>query len=135
MADALQQTEAQRQQALESNKKAREAREKQAKEAEALVKETQAERERTNAETMERQNKSKPTPTQEESDLAAAGIHTETHEYDGSPPQGVTPEDAAASAKYYKQDEESAYVGGIKHRKLEAKPGGPGYATRQAKPA
>jgi hypothetical protein len=31
----------------------------------------------------------KPTPTQEESNLTAAGVHIERHEWDGSPPQNI----------------------------------------------
>src|SRR4029077_8762435 len=33
----------------------------------------------------------KPTPTQEENDLAAAGVHIETHEWDGTPLQNKPP--------------------------------------------
>jgi hypothetical protein len=119
------------QHALEANKRAKEARDKQAKDAEAEVKEAQAEKESRNAEVMERQNKSKPTPTQEENDLASAGIHTDTHEYDGSPPQGNTPEEAVAAAKHYKQPEDSAYVGA---KQMESGKSGQ-YKTRASRPA
>jgi hypothetical protein len=116
-----------------SNEKARAARKEQQKEAEAEVTATAAQREKTNNETMERQNNSKPTPTQEENDKASAGIVVEEHEYDGSPPQGQTPEDAVAAAKYYKQPEDRAHVGGQQHtRKLEStKPSGQ-YQNRAA---
>jgi hypothetical protein len=124
-------TEAQRQAALEANKNAREAREKKAKEAEADVKAFRQERERTNAEAMERQNRTKPTPTQEETDLAAVGKLTEEHEWDGSPPQGVNHEDAVAAAKSYKQPEDSAYIGA---KQIEAGKGAQ-YKTRSATPA
>jgi hypothetical protein len=128
MAEVQQATKSQ----LEANEKARAARKEQQKEAEAQVKENQAQKEKTNNETMERQNNSKPTPTQAENDLAAAGQSVDEHEYDGSPPQGVTPEDAVAAAKYYKQPEDRAHVGGQQHtRKLEAKPSGQ-YQTRAA---
>jgi hypothetical protein len=106
------------------------------KEAEAQVKANQEAREKNNAEAIERMEKTKPTPTQEENDKAAAGIVVETHEYDGSPPQGQTPEEAVAAAKYYKQDEAKAYVGSKQHRQVESGKSGQ-YQNRAAttKPA
>jgi len=73
----------------------------------------------------------KPTPTQEETDLAAVGKLTEEHEWDGSPPQGVNHEDAVAAAKSYKQPEDSAYIGA---KQIEAGKGAQ-YKTRSATPA
>ena len=59
----------------------------------------------------------KPTPTQEENDLAASGVHIEEHEADGSGPDPNSPE--AREAK-------------TKDKHLEAdKPAG-GYQTRTA---
>jgi hypothetical protein len=56
---------------------------------------------------------SKPTPTQEENDLAVSGVHVMEHEEDGSPPDpmGVDP---------------------LKNKQSEAKPAAArgGYATR-----
>ena len=131
MADVLHQTEAQRQAALEANKKAREVREKQQKEAEAQVKADREERNKINTEKMERESKYKPTPTQEESDLVASGKPLEEHEWDGSPPQGVDHESAMAAAKSYKQPEDSAYIGA---KQVEAGKSGQ-YKTRASKPA
>jgi len=128
----LQQTEAQRQSALEANERNREARKEQEKNAEAQVKENAEQREKNNAEAIERMEKTKPTPTQEENDKAANGVPIEAHEYDGSPPQGQTPEEAVAAAKYYKQPEDRAHVGAHPHnRKLESGKGGQ-YQNRAA---
>lgn len=107
-----------------------EAARKDNKEAEAQVKANQEAREKNNAEAIERMEKTKPTPTQEENDKAAAGIVVETHEYDGSPPQGLTPEDAVAAAKTYKQPEDRVYVGA---KRVESGKSGQ-YATRAATP-
>ena len=61
----------------------------------------------------------KPTPTQEENDLAAMGVHIPEHEPDGSPQQDP----------FAPQDKQ--------HKQSEAKrPGqGGGYQTRTAQPA
>jgi hypothetical protein len=59
----------------------------------------------------------KPTPTQEENDLAASGVHVAEHEDDGS-----GPDPTSAQAKEAKQS--------------EAKPAAKGgYATRTSNPA
>jgi hypothetical protein len=44
---------------------------------------------------------SKPTPTQEENDLSASGVHVMEHEEDGSPPDpmGIDPQKKQAEAK------------------------------------
>jgi hypothetical protein len=62
----------------------------------------------------------KPTPTQEENDMAASGVHVEEHEADGSPPDAhVTPD----------------VYGTLPHnKKLEADRTGGGYSTRAATP-
>jgi hypothetical protein len=129
MADVVHQQN--QQAALEANKKAKEAREKQAKEAEAEVKAATEARGKATAEKMARESKYKPTPTQEESDLVASGKPLEEHEWDGSPPQGATHDEAIAAAKSYKQPEESAVVG---HKQIEAGKSGE-YKTRASKPA
>ena len=101
------------------------------KDAEAQVKANQEAIEKNNADAIERMEKTKPTPTQEENDKAAAGISVEAHEYDGSPPQGQTPEEAVAAAKYYKQPEDRAHVGAKQHRQMEGSKAG-NYQTRAA---
>jgi hypothetical protein len=58
--------------------------------------------------------KGKPTPTQEENDLAALGAHFHEHEADGSDPD---PNAAAA-----------------KHLEAKKPAGGAGYSTRQSTP-
>ena len=90
MADVHQQS---KEQQLEANKSRRDAREKDIKSAEAQVKENTAKQAKTNQETMDRQNNSKPTPTQEENDLAKMGVAQDSLEYDGAPYQGTTPEE------------------------------------------
>ena len=60
----------------------------------------------------------KPTPTQEENDLAAMGVHIPEHEPDGSPVQDPT---GTPLDKHNKQS--------------TAKPGTAGYQTRAAQPA
>jgi Flp pilus assembly protein TadD len=47
-----------------------------------------AAREKSHAEHREVSAKTKPTPTQEENDLAASGEHVIEHEHDGSPVEG-----------------------------------------------
>jgi hypothetical protein len=47
-----------------------------------------AAREKSQAEHREATAKTKPTPTQEENDLAASGEHVIEHEHDGSPVEG-----------------------------------------------
>jgi sortase (surface protein transpeptidase) len=107
----------------EANKSAKERQDKATKDAEAQVKATQEDRAKLNAETMERQDKSKPTPTQEENDKAVAGVYIEEHEYDGSPPQGKTPEETAAAAKHYKvEDKQSKPSGGAPYQTRAASP-------------
>jgi hypothetical protein len=62
-------------------------------------------------------SETKPTPTQEENDLAALGVHLDEHEPDGSPPDPNVPQDKDAP-----------------HNKaMESKPSG-GYQTRAATP-
>ena len=49
-------------------------------------------REKAQAEQRDASSAVKPTPTQEENDLAASGVHVVEHEPDGSPPDpGVRP--------------------------------------------
>ena len=136
-------TEESRKAQLAANERNREARKEHEKNAEAEVKANAEQRERSNAEAMERMEKTKPTPTQEENDKAANGVHVESHEYDGSAPQGQTAEEAVASAKYYKQPEDSAHIGARRsteeERKLhqkqsEGRPSGSQYQTRAATP-
>jgi hypothetical protein len=66
-----------------------EARKRQAEAEEAtkkrLADEKQA-RERAHAEQRDSPGTVKPTPTQQENDLAASGVHVTEHEPDGSPP-------------------------------------------------
>ena len=71
------------------------ARKRQTEHAEAtkkrLAEEKQA-REKAHAEQRDTSTAVKPTPTQEENDLAASGVHVIDHEPDGSPPDpGITP--------------------------------------------
>jgi len=56
----------------------------------------------------------KPTPTQEENDLAALGVHVDPHEEDGSGPE---PE-----------------LRVVRTRQSDAKPSGVGYSTRSSTP-
>lgn len=94
-----------------------EAARKDNKEAEAQVKANQEAREKNNADAIERMEKTQPTPTQAENDLAAAGVAVEEHEPDGSPLQGLTA----------KETEEL--------QKKQSKPaGGAPYQTRAATP-
>lgn len=74
------------------------------------VEEDRAQRDKSREEFAER-SKGKPTPTQEENDLAAHGAHILEHEADGSGPD--------------------PYV----TRSLEAKPASASYETRAAHPA
>ncbi len=72
-----------------------EARKRQSEAEEAtkkrLADEKQA-RERAHAEQRDLPGTVKPTPTQQENDLAASGVHVTEHEPDGSPPDpGITP--------------------------------------------
>lgn len=59
-----------------------------------------------------------PTPTQEENDLAALGVHTDEHADDGS---GPSPQFEMVNTAHTKQSEAS-------------KPAGGGYQTRAATP-
>jgi hypothetical protein len=75
--------------------------------------ETRAEVDKRTKETMERMAKSKPTPTQEENDLAKLGVHVPDKEDDGSGPDPST--------------------NLVQQRHSEAKPaGGGGYQTRHS---
>jgi hypothetical protein len=85
-------------------------------------------REKAHAEQRDATAGIKPTPTQEENDLQASGVHVTDHEPDGSPPDpGITP--AAAGS--------TAHTGGHTTRQIEpAKPASRGtYPTRSATPA
>jgi hypothetical protein len=73
-----------------------------------------AQREKARAEQQEAMKDVKPTPTQEENDLAAMGEHVLEHEPDGSPP-----------------DDPNAPT--TKTRAIESKPGGD-YQTRTVSP-
>jgi len=64
----------------------------------------------------ERVAKGKPTPTQEENDLARVGVHVTEHEDDGSGPDPNNPV-------------------GLDQRQIEAKRPGQNYQTRAAQPA
>ena len=76
-----------------------------------------AEREARDKASKEAPTQVKPTPTQEENDLAASGVHLSEHEPDGSPEQSTAPH------------------GGTLDK--EAKPAAPkpGYSTRSSQPA
>jgi hypothetical protein len=76
-----------------------------------------AQREKAQAAQRDVMNNVKPTPTQEENDLAAMGEHVLEHEPDGSPPDPGTNQPAPLST-----------------RAMEAKPGGD-YQTRTATPS
>ena len=65
------------------------------------------------AKSAEQQEQSKPTLTQEENDRHAMGEHIDEHQPDGSPEQDLKPDDRKKTA--------------------QAKPGGAGYETRQAR--
>jgi hypothetical protein len=67
------------------------------------------------AKSAEQQEQSKPTLTQEENDKHAMGEHIEEHEPDGSPEQDLKPDDRK------------------REKTAQAKPGGAGYETRQAR--
>ena len=85
-----------------------------------LADEKQA-REKAHAEQRDAAGAVKPTPTQEENDLAASGVHVIDKEPDGSPPDpGITP---------------AAAPGGTSTRQIEAKPASRGsYPTRATTP-
>jgi hypothetical protein len=78
-----------------------------------------AAREKAMKETAKTAGDVKPTPTQEENDLAALGVHVAEHEPDGSPPDAHVPPDA---------------YGTPQNKKLEADKTGGGYTTRAAQP-
>jgi hypothetical protein len=61
--------------------------------------------------------KGKPTPTQEENDLAKLGAHITEHEADGSPEQP------------------QPYPGGTQTKQADAKKPTPAYQTRASRPA
>jgi hypothetical protein len=69
-------------------------------------------REKSQAEHREASAKIKPTPTQEENDLAASGVHVSEHEPDGSPVEGVPP----AGAKETKETKETKPASGAQPR-------------------
>ena len=75
-----------------------------------------AQRDKAQAAQRDVMNAVKPTPTQEENDLAAMGEHVIEHEPDGSPPDPGTNQPAPLST-----------------RSMESKPGGD-YQTRAAAP-
>lgn len=91
-------------------KAAQEADKKRQDEARKKVADERSAREKASKEAPS--NNVKPTPTQEENDLAAMGVHNSEHEADGSPEEGAATKDK------------------------EAKPGAAtpkaGYATRQS---
>lgn len=78
-----------------------------------------AAREKASKETAKTAGEAKPTPTQEENDLAALGVHVAEHEPDGSPPDVHVPPDVYGSAQ---------------NKKLEADRPSGGYTTRTATP-
>jgi hypothetical protein len=73
-------------QEAEANRKRRELRAAQDKANVDLVKRQREEAAKSNAETVARQTNAKPTPTQEENDLARLGSSVLEKEEDGSPP-------------------------------------------------
>jgi hypothetical protein len=78
-----------------------------------------AAREKASKESAKIASETKPTPTQEENDLAALGVHVAEHEADGSPPDAHVPPDA---------------YGTPQNKKLEADKSSGGYTTRAATP-
>ena len=83
-------------QAAAANKAALEADKKRQDEARKKVADERSERERASKEAPK---DVKPTPTQEENDLAASGVHLSEHEADGSPeqlPSGAVTKDKEA---------------------------------------
>ena len=73
-----------------------------------------AAREKAQGEHRERMAKAKPTPTQEEADLAALGVHVTEHEDDGSGPDPNQPQTRQSEPR---------------------RPGSGGYQTRDTRPA
>jgi hypothetical protein len=67
-------------------------------------------------------SETKPTPTQEENDLAAMGVPVTEHEPDGSPPDPHN----------IPQDKQGRHE--PTHKQAEARPAGSGYNTRTAAP-
>jgi hypothetical protein len=104
------------------------ARKRQTEHAEAtkkrLADERQA-REKAHAEQRDTSTAVKPTPTQEENDLAASGVHVIDHEPDGSPPDPGITQPAAADASHTRQVE----------AKKPAAPARSDYQTRATTPA
>jgi hypothetical protein len=78
-----------------------------------------AQRDKAHAEQRDVMNEVRPTPTQEENDLAAMGEHVIEHEPDGSPPDPGTNQPAPL---------------GTSTRAMESKPGGD-YQTRATTPS
>jgi hypothetical protein len=79
-----------------------------------------AAREKASKETAKTAGEAKPTPTQEENDLAALGVHVDEHEADGSPPDAHVPPDVYGTTPH--------------NKKLEADRPSGGYTTRTATP-
>ncbi|MEH2565319.1 hypothetical protein [Bradyrhizobium sp. AZCC 2289] len=69
---------------------------KQAEAAKKKLAEDREAREKARNERIAEEGKVKPTPTQDENDLAALGVHGTEHEPDGSPPD---PNDPSAQPK------------------------------------
>jgi hypothetical protein len=82
------------------------ANKKRVEETKKKLAEEKTAREKQHAEHREAMAGVKPTPTQEENDLAASGVHVAEKEADGSPPDtgGAT---AAASAEHEKRQSEA----------------------------
>jgi hypothetical protein len=72
---------------------------KHADETRKKLKEEREAREKASKESAKAAGEIKPTPTQEENDLAASGVYIEEHEDDGSGPDPNSPEAKEAKAK------------------------------------
>jgi sRNA-binding protein len=101
-------------------KQQQEATKKHAEDMKKRLADERTAREKASKETAKTAGEAKPTPTQEENDLTALGVHLEEHEPDGSPPDLHVPPDVYGTLP--------------QNKKLEAdKPSG-GYTTRTAQP-
>ena len=118
MADqSLVPTEQDRQRADAAAKEHTEAVKKHAEETRKRLSEQRSEREKASKEHARMASEIKPTPTQEECDLAAEGVYLEEHEPDGSPSDVPgTPEDKRT-------------------KQIEGKPARAGYTTGSTTPA
>jgi sRNA-binding protein len=85
---------------------------KHAEETKKKLADERAAREKASKESAKTAADTKPTPTQEENDLAASGVHVPEHEDDGSGPDPNVPQS--------------------KDKQVEAGKTKPGYATRAA---